>query len=349
MTENVIEPPFAGGKMRASWGASVARAVNAHEVELQSLRQPGKWQSLRVEDAETLAPFAVRLHKTENDTDGQWEIYLPPGCCNVGGTCEPINRKASEKSGHEQDGEWWCRLELDHYSLVPERSSPWTDDRHVYIQEADIILHVKPSAKMHGVDALGAPARRLCWIGARDNILGKSSLLAEYDAKNSPGDAWSCTVATVRGVIDISKINNAWTTPAPVTSVIQRRTTPVDVALPQGAGVSNFDLVWYFGFGDDGGLEVTNLLCVRQTAAAAGISITGDIMTDVLDASTVYARIDATDMSNGDGIVQVLKDPQGTSQSTPHVVWLPLYDLTNNTVTADHRAQSLVNLQLLHA
>ena len=81
MTENVIEPPFAGGKMRASWGASVARAVNAHEVELQSLRQPGKWKSNRFEDETQPHPFEVRQVwvSEEGSTTkvAKWCIYLP--------------------------------------------------------------------------------------------------------------------------------------------------------------------------------------------------------------------------------------------------------------------------------
>ena len=49
------------------------------------------------------------------------------------------------------------------------------------------------------------------------------------------------------------------------------------------------------------------------------------------------------------GIVNVLKDPEGVSISQTYVVWLPLYDMTHNTITADYRAQSLTNLQLFHA
>ena len=153
MTENVIEPPYAGGKMRASWGASVARAVNAHEEELQSLRQPGKWQSLRAGDDAPLAPFAVRLHKTEDDPDGQWEIYLPPGCCNVGGACEPLNPPASDTSGHEDDDPAWRSLgSISNWmSLVPEDSTE-VDGIQEEQRRAVVEIHVKPSAKEYGVE-----------------------------------------------------------------------------------------------------------------------------------------------------------------------------------------------------
>ena len=69
----------------------------------------------------------------------------------------------------------------------------------------------------------------------------------------------------------------------------------------------------------------------------------------VFGASAVYARIDCTDMRRGQGVVAVLKDPQGVTESEDFVVWLPLYALTDNSVTEDYRAQSLSNVQLFHA
>ena len=97
-------------------------------------------------------------------------------------------------------------------------------------------------------------------------------------------------------------------------------------------------------------LDVKNVLCVRQNVSAAGFTLMGDSMTDVLDAETVYARI-GTSLLYGStsNIVEVLKDPEGVNVPSPDVVWLHLYDLKHNTVTADHRPQSLVNLQLFHA
>lgn len=348
MTGDVIESPYAGGKMRASWGASVARALNAHESELQSLRQPGKWQSLRTGDE--LAPFTVRLHKTEDDPDGLWEIYLPPGCCNVGGTCDPLNPKAYTTSGHEGDDPYWYSLgtfDWDSFGYAEYWNSgagAYTHARRVYVD-----IHVKPSAKLYGVDGLNIPARRLVWASLRDASMDSAATLNATGIrryyKDTPGDAWVGRVATISQVSDNTSTR---------VTVAQHRTTPVDVALPQGTGVSSFDLVWSLAPCTSSdiftlALEVKNLFCVRQSAAAAGIMITGDTMTDVLDASSVYARVNVTDLTTGSGIVDVLKDPQGVNVSTPYVVWLPLYDLKHNTVTADHRAQSLVNLQLFHA
>ena len=357
MTNPQVQRPSRGVKLRASWGAAVSDAIEAHEAELQSLRQPGKWESLRTGDA--LAPYTVRLHKTENDTDGQWEIYLPPGCCNVGGTCEPINPKANATSGHEDDGGDWYAFK------VPLNTSYFTTDDSVgsshewgpatYTNSFVVTAHVKPSAMLAGVDPGDAPARRLLWIGVRDQNRSNWGSSGGYPDsvryKDTPGDTWACDVAVIFGSfeIDWSQHGASAASAEKRWSSVQYRTTPIDVAPPQGTGVSNFDLVWNLAIDNDGELEVKNLFCVRQSAAAAGISLTGDTMTDVLGASNVYARINTTDLSNGTGIVQVLKDPSGVTVPSPYVVWLPLYEITCNTVTADYRAQSLVNVQLFHA
>ena len=80
-TSNEIETPSAGGKMRASWGASVARAVNAHEAELQSLRRTGKWESARFEGWTTPHPFEVRQVWVSEEGStakvAKWCIFLP--------------------------------------------------------------------------------------------------------------------------------------------------------------------------------------------------------------------------------------------------------------------------------
>lgn len=307
-----------------------------------------------------IAPFTVRLHKTEDDPDGLWEIYLPPGCCNVGGMCAPINPKANATSGHEDDGGDWYAIHFDQ-SLefaTTDNSSNTGQGVMEYTNSFVVSAHAKTSAKRYGVDLAGAPARSLLWIGVRDMKRSTGDWGGRYPDsvryKDTPGDTWSCVVAEIFGSFEVDWSQAGANGAAAASAekhwrLAQYRTTPIDVAPPQGTGVSNFDLVWNLAVGSDGELEVKNLFCVRQIAAAAGITLTGDTMTDVLNASAVYARVDTTDMTDGAGIVQVLKDPQGTSTATPYVVWLPLYDLTHNTVTADHRAQSLVNLQLFHA
>ena len=67
--------------MRASWGAAVASAVNAHEAELQSLRQPGKWESARFEEWTTRRPFEVRQVWVSEEGStakvAKWCIFLP--------------------------------------------------------------------------------------------------------------------------------------------------------------------------------------------------------------------------------------------------------------------------------
>lgn len=277
------------------------------------------------------APFAVRYHA------GQWEIYLPDGCCNYGGACAPINSAASSAGDdHENDDPAWRILTLDESTGTTGEDAAGNTYR-----EWNVDIHVKPSAKMLQVDDLNAPARRLVWACVSDSLKPAASVTDAERYANTPGDSWSCVVARVRVT---AGVNGA----EPARRVTQLRNVPVDVA-DYGETLQGFGLVWYFSL-TAGALVVEHVYCIRQVAAAAGIALTGDQMTDVLDASaSVYARIDATDMTSGTGIVAVLKDPQGTSASGPHVVWLPLYHINNNTVTADLRAQSLANIQLFHA
>ena len=366
MTNPQVQRPSRGVKLRASWGAAVSDAIEAHEADLQSLRQPGKWQSLRVEDAETLAPFTVRLHKTEDDPDGLWEIYLPPGCCNVGGPCEPLNPPASDTSGHEDDDPAWRSLGRPRFSDFYYKSVS-ADDGNDITRRGVVEVHVKPSAKMYGVDLADAPARRVVWACVRDQLYW-DYLMAHANLANShrwfyrdtAGDIFKATVAEIFHVQHQVIDGNVVTYGDPRVSVRQLRTTPIDAALPQGTGVSGFDLVWALAFSESSGglaqpagslaLEVKNLLCVRQIAAVAGIAVTGNQMTDVTDAEWVYAKIHADDMSNGADIVEVVSDPGNDVYSgDTNIVWLPLYQLKHNTVTADHREASLKNVQLYRA
>lgn len=283
------------------------------------------------QDIYETAPFAVRYHA------GQWEIYLPDGCCSYGGTCAPINAAASTGGDdHASDESGWRILNLDESTGTTGEDAAGNTYR-----EWNIEIHVKPSAKIWHVDDLNAPARRLVWACAVDRLKPSANVTDAERYANTPGDSWSSVVARVR-------VTEGEEGAEPARKVTQLRGVPVDVA-DYGETLQGFGLVWYFSL-NAGALNVEAVYCVRQVAAAAGIALTGAQMTDVVNASaSVYARIDGTDMTSGAGKVAVLKDPQGTSNSGPHVIWLPLYDIKQNTVTADHRAQSLANIQLFHA
>ena len=277
-----------------------------------------------------VAPFTVRYHVD------QWEIFLPDGCCNYGGTCAPINAAASSAgNGHNNDDPAWRIFPLDESA-----GTTGEDDAGNTYREWNVELHVKASSKMWQVDDLNKPARRLVWACAADSLKPANSLTDAERYANTPGDSWSCVVARVR----VTEGEGGTSTARKVT---QLRTTPVDVA-GNGETLSGFGLVWYFSL-DDGALKVEKVYCLRQVIAAAGISLTGDTMTDVTGAGSVYALVNTANMSTGSGIVQVLNDPEGISSPTPYDVWLPLYTMTLNTVTADYRSQSLVNVQLFHA
>ena len=322
MTSHPIDPPRRGDHFRASWGASVAERVNECADAIDGMRGPGALVSNREPVTSAVAPFTVR-YDAENEL---WLVFLPHGCMNVGDTCTTINENA--------DGFW--------YSFAIDESQGTTSedsDGNTY-REWTVTAHAKTSAKVHGVDDLNAPARRLLFVGAQDRLNTSPTDAQRY--RDTPGDAFSCTIATVR-VTTVDEDGTART----VRHVTQLRKSVVDVGdVPSPTG---FDLVWYFSV-EDGELSVENVYCVRQVAAVAGMSITGDQMTDVTDADAVYCKL--TSPGIGDyqtQLAEVVADPQSMDATDYTVTWLPLYNLTENTVTGDYREASLQNVQIYRA
>lgn len=320
--------PVAGPNIKVSIGPGGAKIEGTPGGEVQ---------------AEALAPWAVRRHVTEGDSQGQWEIWLPPGCMSVGGDCTPLNKPASEKTGHEDDAAGWFALRLVENEGEPTRTETAENENGeqvtLQVRDFSIIAHAKTSAKKYGVDELGAPARRLLYVEARKIPSSNESADATDEDRVSGtwGDEFAQTVSSVTVSFGGGKTSRR---------IVPRCKAPISAAARERTG---FDLVWYFGFGANDALVVKALYCVRATVSAAGISITGETMTDVTDAIEIYARINTTDLRDGVGKVEVLKDPTNTNISTPYVVWLHLFSLTSNAVKADSRSQSLVNLQLFHA
>ncbi len=330
MTSKPIDSPRRGDKMLASWGAGVADRVNECADAIDVLRGPSPLSSSRDPEVTTTAPFTVRHH------EGQWEIYMPGGCVNVGGTCAPINPAASTGgNAHADDEAGWRVLGLNESS-----GTTGTDaDGNTY-REWEVSVHAKTSAKMYGVDELNAPARRLAWAGVTDSL--KTTFTDAERYKDTPGDSFSCVVARVRATA-VSSDGETQT----LRKVTQLRRTPVDVGdVPAPTG---FDLVWYFSV-TNGALAVEKVYCLRQLASVAGMSVLGDQMTEVTDATWIYARIDTADMSSGAGLITVVTDPgAGVSEPDSLITWLGLYKMVENTVTEDYRINSLSNVQLYRA
>ena len=148
--------PVAGPNIKVSIGPGGAKIEGTPGGEVQT---------------EALAPWAVRRHVTEGDAAGQWEIWLPPGCMSVGGDCAPLNKPASEKTGHEDDKPGWYALHLDESAGEPTRTETvdGEDGQQVTraIREYPIVAHGKTSAKEVEADDPDEPARRLLYVSAR--------------------------------------------------------------------------------------------------------------------------------------------------------------------------------------
>lgn len=319
-----INSPLAGEELLASWGADVARAVNAHGAELQDLRRPGEWRSARVE-AGALAPFTVR-YDTRRE---KWIAYLPSGCMNVVQTCTPINT--------EIGGGWYS------FALDETQGTTQTLDNGATARSWSVTAHAKCRANVAGVDPVGTTFRRLLFVGAQDRLVASPTDAQLY--RDTPGDTFACEIARVT----VTQTTDATTNETTTTRQVQQlRNTVVDIAHAPEA--SSFDLVWWLRVEHDE-LSVDKLCSVRNIGTVAGMVVTGDELVDVTGAGAVYAKIYAADMTSGRGILSVVKDPPAATVTAPgeYDVWLPLYDLKHNTVTADTRAFSLQNVQLYRA
>lgn len=321
MTSHPIEHPRKGAPMRASWGAGVADRVNECADAIDVLRGPGNLASQR-DPTSGLCPFAVR-YDTESE---QWLVHLPAGCMNVGGSCAPLNANVS--------GQWYS------FALDESAGTAETDGDGNTYREWTVTAHAKTRAQLADADSLGTVTRRLLFVGAQDALVASPTAAERY--RDTPGDTYSCTIATVRVTEIEEEDENGRQTTTYRRNVTQGRNTPVDMAeVPD----SNFALIWRLRVEDDV-LEVDSVYCSRQAAAVAGIDATGDTMTEVTDAEEVYARIDAAHVTSGRGIVSVETDPSEASTSTDFIVWLRLYSLVENTIVADWRQTSLASAQL---
>ncbi|MBR1588716.1 MAG: hypothetical protein IJ658_10370, partial [Kiritimatiellae bacterium] len=304
-----------------------------------------------------LAPFTCRFHKTEDDETGKWEIWLPGGCASVGEPCEPLNLRANEVEGHEDDAAGWrllCFVDeptyWNQYANAETYQETYTDGegvertRNVTRRTWEVHVHAKTSAKVYGADTLESRARRLLYASARPmdsrGIEEQETLDARFWNKNKAGDEFSACVGRI--VVELRVIDGK-----AVTSHTYEhfRKTPLDVAARARTG---FELVWYFSVHEKGYLTFEKLYCVMQELAAAGITLRGPEMTDVTAAQeTIYAKIKTNPLDKtGTGVVEVVTDPTGM-RTDDDLTWLQLYRVDkDHAVTADWRAVSLANVQV---
>lgn len=296
------------------------------------------------EGAAGTPPWTVRYHAPDGG-DGQWEIWLPPGCMSVGRTLQPINRPASESTGHENDKAGWYLVCLDEDEGSPTvNRTDGEGDAAVTVtaREWKIVAHAKTSAYLDGVDGLDKPSKRYLWVGAHKKLTSQEQQqqTAEDRAKGYWGDEFSQDVATVE-VGTRTKTQGESSTYRKATAYAS---APISV---QGREPAGFDLAWDFQIANDGELSVARIFCLRNVVAAAGISLEGPQMTELTGvSSSIWARIGTNPLDpSGAGAVEVLADPINV-RADDYVTWIRLYNMTGYAVAADLRAASLANVQI---
>ena len=277
-----------------------------------------------------IRPFRVRYHE-RGEGNGQWEIYLPPGCLSVGDACKALNRRADTAAGHEDDGEDWYAFRLD------ESSGEGTEGGGGMKAAFRVVLHGKPRAMRDGIDSVNADAGPGMSVTAEpvgDGAAGGG----DGQPRPSRGDLgnWGDAFRQVVANVTVTRAGNGVSR-----SVRQVCRDPISVGTREDRP---FDLVWWFAAKDDGGLEVKHVYCVRQNASLAGtdMAIDQDAMTEVKDAAkAVYLHVIT---QSGANVGEVVKDPTDTT-ATDEQTWVLLYLMQDNCVTSDSRISNLSNLQ----
>lgn len=279
-----------------------------------------------------IRPFRVRYHEL-GEGNGQWEIYLPPGCLSVGDVCKVLNRRADAATGHEDDGEDWYVFRLDESSAGDGSSSG--DGTAEAERTFRVVVHGKPRAMRDGIDSLKSAAGPGVSVTAVPNAVTSGGDVREEpsdDELGNWGDAFRQVVANVTVTVGENGVSR---------SVRQIWSDPISVGTREDRP---FDLVWWFAAKDDGDLEVKNVYCVRQNASLAGtdMAIDPDAMTDVKDAErAVYLHVIT---QSGANVGEVLTDPTNTN-ATDEQTWVLLYLMKENCVVSDSRTTNLANIQ----
>lgn len=284
-------------------------------------------------------PFLVRFHTTDTDTTGQWEIRIPNGSVSVGGACSPINRRASDTSGHDGEDGWYL-LYLDESEGTAETRQETDADGNtitVSTRRWAVTAHCKTSAKITGVDALNAAERRLVYFSA-DKIAAPGETFT--DEQMARTFAWGDEFSAVVGTIVVEERNGEKTKRFEKNGMMA-----IAVA---GRAKQNFDLVWYFSVAKNGKISCDNVYAIRNNMTVAGMTVVGETMTDV---SALYAagnhKLYANIRINGAGqnVIAVYVDPSDTNPDSDFTVWAQLYSKGASDLV-DYRASALNNIQV---
>ena len=327
-------------QMKAQMAETAAAMGAIGEMPLLEEKACYGLESLNVGDG----CFIVRWCKGEEEKGvGQWEILLPPGCCAVGGSCEAMNRPASntEKHGNEEN---WYKLYLN------EDEGSWlTDAEGIEYKKWDIIVHAKTSAGRCDKDNINT-SHRYVYVSAVPHVENEDedSEARTRERYNSLGDEFSRVVAVAYvKVIDGESVR----------TVEQVTSNAINVAANIA---SDFRLVWWFDLNPENQtvdrLYVKKVYCVANSMSAAGMVLKGDDMVDVSEFANIetlddeekhriYARIRTNENLRDENIVEVILDPDNTN-SDDFAVWLELYKIDKYGKVVDSRAAALTNVQI---
>lgn len=301
-----IPSPAKDSKLRASWGASVADAVNRHEGELSRLRDPA-WVNRRERREMSLAPWTVAWR--ENAGAGAWCIYLPAdACCSLPGATAHL-----EEFGQ---GSGWYRI-----AGASSYASP----------SASVTFHVFGHVKERVVVGSGYLHTPVLFASAQSGTLAQGNAFA--------GDVWCPLLATCS--VEVTTADGATTYARAVT---QHLAGPATHLAPQPR--RDLDLEWTVpAVGQSGAGTFTPRFVAQadEIAPLCGKHFGDGVVAYVValpasGSATVYYVIDCSGQVTAPVPSVSDASPAGTTNLEAKIV-VPVYSLSDGCVAGDYRSR----------
>lgn len=282
----IIQPPYAGQPMRASWAAAVSDGLNrlgvmgpsrmlvrefAGGCGFEPLPANNRWHTA----SGPMPPFFVRyVEKTESDPtidyDG-WEIYLPIGCVSIGSTLEPMNIKAYRlnEDGDEEELPGWYRM-----------AEPDEEKKDGAIWR--VIIHAKCECALSGIDEFKEWPKKYVWAEIQKTFKEIDQEYKDND-ENDVGDALSVCVGQITWTeTGEEKKGLSWGYFHSVKTPIYQSHTPTSFYLFSSFTVDEDDLT----------LSLDRLFIRGKSFSAAGVSFMSNEMDEIeKDTEQVWLKI----------------------------------------------------------
>lgn len=307
LTDIPIPVPARHSPISAKWAGDMTRAMNARRLVagkgIRLLKSPSGTivESTAVgtaaaNRAEAPRPFACR-YATSDETGGYngWEIYLPPGCVNIGSAFSPLNPKARRKDGktgqskETEDG--WHRLGL----LGGSDTANMAASGGIAMDTFTVEIHCKRFAALEGVDGFEDIPKAYLWAEMRSSNLFNSEDAPKDDFTADLGDTFSAAVGRITVKEREATPGTAASSPGDRYERTHHNSASGCVYVSADRASEGFDLLFSFNVavnGDETQLGVSRVYMTNKAFNAAGVTFVGNRVDELdMDCAAAYVSI----------------------------------------------------------